>query len=565
MLMVLPLLGLAALSLSEAMDHASSTFATPAKLKRNRRHILLIVADDLGWNDVDFHGSAQIPTPALSALAKAGVTLDNYYVQPVCSPTRSSILTGRHVIHSGIYDPDCSPGTTLSVPFNFSMLPVPLAKLGYESHAVGKWHCGMFSKRVVPTGKGFDTFLGYYGGAEDYFKHTESGANDMHNDVGPQLTPDLSNKGEYSTFIYTRRAIKIIEEFAAAHEHPPQEGDEARNNAKSDSLFMYLAFQAIHAPDQVPPSYMEPFADTIPDTKNGVGKHRRTVAGMVACLDEGIGNITAALKRAGMFEDTLIIFTTDNGGPAQGFNRNMASNWPLRGMKRTLWQGGVRAVGFIHGAGIEQAGYVNGGLMHATDWFPTVLSAAAEGHQVSADQVSADPRAWQDLMDRNDPPFVLGDGVNVWPMLSQGAPSPRTEVLLEAHPVGGKDDGNGQAIVVGDLKLILEKGPMWHGPPNDLWYTSGSNPQLYNHTVKCAPAPQGGGPLPPCMFNVTADPCEYHNLIDERPEDYQRLLGRLNVYQKTAVVKGFHKLPMCAHPSSPLKQPVDGTWMPVCP
>jgi len=167
-----------------------------------------------GWNDVDFHGSAQIPTPHLSALARSGVTLNNYYVQPVCSPTRSSLLTGRHVIHSGIYDPDCDHGTTFAVPLNFTMLPVPLAKLGYESHAIGKWHLGLFSRRVVPTGKGFATFQGYYGGAEDYFTHQNSGANDMHFDIGSSLKADTSNVGEYSTFIYAKRAIDLINSFA---------------------------------------------------------------------------------------------------------------------------------------------------------------------------------------------------------------------------------------------------------------------------------------------------------------------------------------------------------------
>ena len=100
-------------------------------------HILLIVADDLGWNDVSFHGSTQIPTPHSDALALGGVILDNYYVQPVCSPTRSSLLTGRHVIHSGIYDPDCNYKTTNAVPTQFTMLPKHLRSLGYETFAVG--------------------------------------------------------------------------------------------------------------------------------------------------------------------------------------------------------------------------------------------------------------------------------------------------------------------------------------------------------------------------------------------------------------------------------------------
>lgn len=518
-------------------------------------NLLLIVADDLGWNDVDWHGSTQIPTPHLSKLASEGVTLNNYYVQPVCSPTRASILTGRHVIHTGVYDPDCSPKTTLAVPFNFSMLPAPLSKLGYESHAIGKWHLGMFSRRVVPTGKGFASFLGYYAGAQDYFNHTDAGANDMHHDVGSSL--QAIRVDEYSTHLYTRHAIRTIEGFA---------GRQSRGQNASQSLFLYLAYQAIHSPDQVPDEYRDRFTDTIPDTPDGVGQQRRTVAGMVACLDEGVGNITAALHEVGMLDDTLIVFTTDNGGPAAGFSNNMASNWPLRGMKRTLWQGGVRASGFVHGAGLRKTGYVSQGLMHAADWFPTLLSAAKQAYTAAGTSTAQDD--WRSLMqfgEGGEPEWQLGDGVDVWDMLSRGTPSPRSEVLIEAHPQGqGTDDGNGQAIIVGELKLILEKGPQWHGPPNDLWYASGSNPELYNHTLQCGAAPVKG-PLPPCLFNLTADPCEYQDLKDVLPEAFAELRQRLAAYQATAVPASFHQLPMCNHPTSPLKEPVNGTWMPVCP
>ena len=114
---------------------ACSSVVTGETLQgQTQPHILLIVADDLGWNDVTWHGSQQVPTPNLQSLADDGLILNNYYVQPVCSPTRSSILTGRHVIHTGIYDPDCGPGNTLSVPLNISMLPYHLNKIGYESH-----------------------------------------------------------------------------------------------------------------------------------------------------------------------------------------------------------------------------------------------------------------------------------------------------------------------------------------------------------------------------------------------------------------------------------------------
>merc|ERR1719174_571494 len=127
---------------------------------------------------------------------------------------------------------------------------------------------------------------------------------------------------------------------------------------------------------------------------------------------------------------------------------------------------------------------------------------------------------WRSLMPSSDPPFQLGDGVNVWDTLSKGEPSPRTEVIVEAHPPGkGKDDGNGQAIRVGDFKLIFEKGPMWHGPPNDLWYESGSDPSKYTHVIDCGGSPPKASAADycdpkklPCLFNIHEDPCEYHDL-----------------------------------------------------
>lgn len=342
MKLTLPLLGLYAVGAGALASEPLAVDGAP--------HILVVVADDLGWNDVSWHGSSQVPIPNLQGLADEGLVLDNYYVQPVCSPTRSTILTGRHVIHTGIYDPDCGPGNTNSVPLNITMLPEHLSSVGYESHAVGKWHLGMFSRSAIPTGKGFNSFYGYYSGAEDYYTHVSNGANDFHRDRGSNLTiPDVV--GQYSTFLYADKAVKVIENFADQHLGPDNVDDDTR-------LFMYLAFQAIHSPTEVPTEYSDRFNETIPDTPDHVGQQRRIVAGMIACMDEAVGNVTAALKNAGMIDNTLILFTTDNGGPAQGFNNNMASNWPLRGMKRTLWQGGVRGAGFIRGPGIRAAGEV---------------------------------------------------------------------------------------------------------------------------------------------------------------------------------------------------------------
>ena len=236
--------------------------------------------------------------------------------------------------------------------------------------------------------------------------------------TAPHSTPATGREGRYSTLLYAERAAKLIEDFGcrllAAQ---ATVGEEASATIAPASLFIYLAWQAIHSPDEAPAEFIARFADSIPDTPDGVGQHRRIVAGMVACLDEGMANVTGALRRAQLFDTTLIVFSTDNGGPAQGFNSNMASNWPLRGMKRTLREGGLHGVSFVSGAGLLHVGYVSP-LLHVTDWHASLLSLAANGLERKPDSARWVPwtqraaiRRW--LAARAElSPYELGDGVD---------------------------------------------------------------------------------------------------------------------------------------------------------
>jgi arylsulfatase A-like enzyme len=239
---------------------------------------------------VSFHGSNQIGTPNIDAFFKSGLALMNYHVQPVCSPTRATFMSGRHAIHTGIYMP-FSQATPLRLNLSFTLLPEYLKKCcGYETHMVGKWHLGQNVMKSIPIGRGFDTYLGYWCGAEDYYLHNIKGAYDLNDDVAgvgaaAKLRPAAEFNNTYSTPTFTARAVSIIEKYTPDSTAP---------------FFLYLPYQNVHWPLEAPQEYVDMYANT-----TGGNHARNYVTAMAKIMDDGIGNVTTALKKQGLFEETL--------------------------------------------------------------------------------------------------------------------------------------------------------------------------------------------------------------------------------------------------------------------
>lgn len=279
-------------------------FFAVALAAADRPNILLIVGDDMGYADVGFHGCKDIPTPHLDALAAAGVRCTQGYVTgPYCSPTRAALLTGRQQNRFGHeYNPNGNNG----LPLTETTLPERLAKAGYVTGMVGKWHLGARPEQT-PTRRGFTEFFGFLGGAHSYFN------------TGSILRGTASVKEmDYTTDAFGREASA----FVRAHKDKP--------------WFLYLAFNAVHTPMDATDARLAKFA-SITDKK------RRTYAAMMSALDDNVGRVRQALKESGQEERTLILFVSDNGGPTMnGTTTNGSSNAPLRGSKRTTLEGGIR-------------------------------------------------------------------------------------------------------------------------------------------------------------------------------------------------------------------------------
>lgn len=421
-----------------------------------RPHVLFILADDLGWGDVGFHGG-QIKTPTLDALAASGARLEQFYVQPVCSPTRAALLTGRYPIRHGLQVGVVRPWAQHGLPLEERTLSQALGEAGYQTAICGKWHLGHCQPAYLPTQRGFLHQYGHYNGALDYFTHLRDGGHDWHRDDRA-----CYDQG-YSTFLLAEEAVRLI------RRHDPQE-----------PLFLYLPFNAVHSPHQVPEKYSAPYGD--------LKEPRRTYAGMVTAMDEAIGQVVAALDEKRMRPDTLIVFASDNGGPAPG---RVTSNGPYRAGKGTLYEGGVRVVAFAAWQRHIQPGSVINQPLHMVDWYPTLLKLAG---------ASLEQR-------------LPIDGRDAWPTIAEGKPSPHEEILLNAAPDSG-------AILVGQWKLVI-------------------NGSIGTADAQALPAKrrakQRSGDELVELFNLAEDPYEKENLAGKHPDKVQQLRAAYEAFARQAV------------------------------
>ena len=452
-------------------------------------HIVFILADDFGFNDVGYH-NPRFKTPVLDSLAADGVRLENYYVQPICTPTRSQLFSGRYQIHTGLQHGIIWPSQANAVPKNDTIIAEKMKESGYSTHMVGKWHIGFYKREFIPTERGFDSFFGYLTGGEDYYTHKNGegypGKKHFTNLNGYDLRRNekvaRDAAGKYSTFLFTDEAVEII----------------SSHNA-STPLFLFVAYQAVHGPMEVPEQYTEQY-------KNITDFARRTYAGMVSCMDEGIGNITKALQKYGLWDDTVLFFSTDNGGQIYAGG----NNYPLRGWKGSLWEGGMRGVGLVYSKLLSKTGQVSSELIHVTDWYPTIVHLA--GGSVAGMPL---------------------DGYNVWDTLSNGAPSPRKEILHNIDPMDtdwNNDHGHYKfcrqaAIRVGDWKLLTGC------PGNGSWVPP---PESFNPIVDISPNLQDNINST-FLFNIREDPEERNELSGIYPDMVSSLIQRLKDYNATAV------------------------------
>ncbi|XP_046736240.1 arylsulfatase B isoform X1 [Diprion similis] len=502
------------------MELLTILFAVVPAVFSKKPNIVFILADDLGWNDVGFHGSGQIPTPNIDALAYSGLILNKYYVSAICTPSRSALMTGKHPIHTGMQHTVLYGAEPRGLPLNQKLLPQYLGDLGYANHIVGKWHLGCYKKKYTPTFRGFQSHTGYWTGHQDYNDHTAMEGGYWGLDMRRGMQPAWDLHGQYSTDIFTREAVSII-----------------NVHNTTQPLFLYIAHAAVHSGNPYNP---------LPAPDERVARfdyinnyHRRRFAAMLSKLDDSVGAVVEALRQRGMLHNSIIVFSTDNGGPAAGFNLNAASNWPLRGVKNTLWEGGVRGTGLLWSPLLERPGRVSNQLFHITDWLPTLL--AASGGDLS--QLSI-------------------DGMNLWPALRTGSTSPRTEIL---HNID--DEYGNSAITIGDWKLL--QGTTYNGAWDD-WYGPSGREDAYNidvviasragqavasvglviivqrardirekASVRCTPRnvtlPACKPLQAPCLFRIHEDPCEKNNLARVYPDMVATLQSQIKKWNATAV------------------------------
>lgn len=426
-------------------------FAAPAVVADEvpiKPNILLIVADDLGWSDVGWHNGFG-KTPNMDALVKSGIELNQHYVQPVCTPTRTALMSGRY---PGRFGPHAlAPSNLRAMPFETVTMATMLKSQGYSTYQTGKWHLGSRSE-WGPNRFGFDHGYGTLTGAADPWTHKYRKGpyeDTWHRDG------ELFQEDGNATELIAAEALRRIEE-------------------KKEPWFIYVPFHAVHTPVDAPEEYKQLYEGVTFHADPAKQDSRLRMAAMVSQIDAKIGQFTDTLNRTGQRNNTLIVFTSDNGGIESLKNAYVgdvgdsplnSENDPLRGQKNTLYEGGTRVCAFVNWPTVLKPQKYDA-PMHVADWMPTFASLV--GFKLKTD--------------------LRWDGINQWPFLTGTTviAAPRTIYIAMQ---------NGHSLRHGDWKLIQPR--------------------------------KGEASL----FNIADDPFEKLDLINNHPDIVDKLRQLLTVQQ----------------------------------
>ena len=517
-------------------------------------HIFFVIVDDFGWAEVGYHRDeaqkADLATPAIDALVAEGVELNRHYVHMMCTPSRASFQSGRLPAHvlTQLAGPCDKNG---AIPRNMTGIAQVLKRGGYQTHQVGKWDAGMATPTHTPKGRGYDTSLSYFSHGNWMYSEAEwGGSYNNRPDIPPpsegiidfwdtdKPASHLNGTG-YEEYIFRDRMLKILAEH-----------DQAK------PLFLQYDSKLCHYPLQAPQEYQDRFAHIATD-------NRRVYHAMVAFLDDQLANITGTMKQLGMWENTLMVLSSDNGGfvksfsgacntttPAGGWPASDstdwghgtacdngeagANNWPLRGGKYSNFEGGIRVNAFASGGALPQVvrGTQLNGTIHIADWYRTLAHLAG---QDPTDTVAAASGL---------PPV---DSLDVWPMLSGvNMTSPRENVGIIVTK---------ELLVLGNWKYALPGTKMiesqWGGPayPN----ASTATDPISEHSFNCPPTG--------CLFNVATDPQERNECSAQNPRVTTAMKAELQKQAATIWSVSHKNDPACKIAAHKLWGGFYGPWL----
>ena len=393
-------------------------------------NLLIFYADDLGWGELGCQGNKEIPTPNIDAIAKAGIRFTQGYVAATyCSPSRAGLMTGRYPTRFGHEFNSVANATGLHL--RETTLADRLKRLGYATAAVGKWHLGG-GPEYRPTKRGFDEFYGTLANTP-YFHPTNFVDSRLSNDVRA-----ITDDSFYTTDQYAERSVEWL------------------GQRQSGPWFLYLAFNAQHAPLEAPKKYLDRFPQ-IQDEK------RKLFAAMMTGMDEAVGRVMAKLRAMGQEENTLVFYISDNGGPTAS---TTSGNGPLRGFKMTTFEGGPRVPFMVQWKGKFPAGKTYDFPVLNLDVLPTIVTAAGGTLEPSAriDGIDLVPyltgvnkaRPHQTIYWRYGPQWAVRDG-DYKLVVSKGG-SGQPELYNLAADIGeSKDLASAQPAKVKELQALWNK------------------------------------------------------------------------------------------------------------